>query len=306
MTLWKERNDFEGYYRDTLQPELERMEVLRRRLVGMSVGAVVIFGVCIVVVLGIGIPALWVFLFFPFVFFTTYVANEARLFKASFKPTIVKLVLGYFGEEFHYVFNGYIHKNIFVRSKIFGDSLPYYRGEDLIKGKVGNTAFELCELDVRDLSPIDGNLRTVFRGSFFHAELPEPFVGRILMIPDEDQPHLMRTLKEMTRVGGFRVPVGNVRFESKFNTYADSATSVYNLLSDKVYEHIVDFREVANKKMYISILDSHIYIALSQPKDMLEPRLLSSNVDFELIREFYEDIDLLLRLVDDFDLNNFS
>ncbi|MCB0619636.1 MAG: DUF3137 domain-containing protein, partial [Saprospiraceae bacterium] len=46
------------------------------------------------------------------------------------------------------------------------------------------------------------------------------------------------------------------------------------------------------------------YIAITEQKDILEPFVFRSNVSFELVREFFEDIQLLMRIVEDIDANN--
>ena len=56
--------------------------------------------------------------------------------------------------------------------------------------------------------------------------------------------------------------------------------------------------------MYLSFIQNAIYVAVSQEKDLLEPALWQSNMSFDLIREFYEDITLLLSIVLDVDANN--
>jgi hypothetical protein len=53
--------------------------------------------------------------------------------------------------------------------------------------------------------------------------------------------------------------------------------------------------------MYFSFQGNQIYMAVTEQKDILEPKLFQSNVSFELIREFFEDIHLLLEIVEDFE-----
>jgi len=55
------------------------------------------------------------------------------------------------------------------------------------------------------------------------------------------------------------------------------------------------------KTLFLSFQDRKIYAALAEPKDILEPYIFQSNVSFELIREFFSDIQLLLKIIEDFD-----
>jgi hypothetical protein len=56
--------------------------------------------------------------------------------------------------------------------------------------------------------------------------------------------------------------------------------------------------------LYISFIKNEIYIAITEPDDILEPYVFRSNVSFELIYEFYEEIDLLMSMLEDFDNAN--
>ena len=58
------------------------------------------------------------------------------------------------------------------------------------------------------------------------------------------------------------------------------------------------------KEIYFSIIGDKIYLALSQDKDLLEPTLLRSNVSYEVVREFYDDLRILLDVVLDVDAMN--
>ena len=58
------------------------------------------------------------------------------------------------------------------------------------------------------------------------------------------------------------------------------------------------------KEIYISFIEKEIYIGITEPKDILEPFILRSNVSFELVREFFEDIEMIMNIVEYFDANN--
>jgi hypothetical protein len=58
------------------------------------------------------------------------------------------------------------------------------------------------------------------------------------------------------------------------------------------------------KEIYISIIGDKIYLALTQDKNLLEPSLFQSNVSFDIVREFYEDLRILLDVVLDVDAMN--
>ena len=52
------------------------------------------------------------------------------------------------------------------------------------------------------------------------------------------------------------------------------------------------------------VVGDKIYIALTQDRDLLEPSLWTSNVSYPLVREFYDDLRILLDLVRHVDVMN--
>jgi len=65
-----------------------------------------------------------------------------------------------------------------------------------------------------------------------------------------------------------------------------------------------NYRKKTDNELYVSFLKDEVYIAVTEPDDILEPYVFRSNVSFELIYEFYEEIDLLMNMLEDFDNAN--
>jgi hypothetical protein len=63
-----------------------------------------------------------------------------------------------------------------------------------------------------------------------------------------------------------------------------------------------DYRRETGKKLHIAFADDHFYAAIDEPYNLLEPNLWTSNARFELMVEFYRDLRLLTRLVEEFEL----
>ena len=50
-------------------------------------------------------------------------------------------------------------------------------------------------------------------------------------------------------------------------------------------------------EIQMSIFQENCYVAIDNDNDILEPRVFQSNVSYELVREFYEDIYVALQIV---------
>jgi hypothetical protein len=130
------------------------------------------------------------------------------------------------------------------------------------------------------------------------------------MLPDAYRKYLNRSEKAFHLLGGRRVRRNLLpEFEAFFDTYATPDARVQDTLSPDMQRVILQFRQQyqslnRKKEIYLSIIGDNIYIALTQDRNLLEPSIFQSNVSFEVIREFYEDIALLLAVVGDVDVMN--
>lgn len=238
----------------------------------------------------------------PVTIYITFLIYQIRQFITQFKPRIVNLILEFIEvSDFEYHAKKSFPKKDFLASRIFSSSAPSYEGEDYIKGRLRDVEFEMGELYVKEFSKVRSRLNYVFRGIMLKATFENRLKGRIYILPEEFEQYLTRSIKHFTREGAHPVELGLEEFEEVFMVYATPKAPVHQLLSPEVQQMLLDSRREVGKEIYISCIDSDIYIAVTEDKDILEPYIFQSNVSFELVREFYEDLRLLLSIIEDFD-----
>ncbi|MEM7101992.1 MAG: DUF3137 domain-containing protein [Bacteroidota bacterium] len=288
------------FYNASLHKVLIKLDRKRKTMIVLFLLSIFLFIGIGVIVVKTSMPALSLFAWIPLVAYGTFLFARIRKFKAAFKPPVVSLILDFFNKDIKYDMKNKVPKDRFLGSELFVTSAPYYRGEDYFTGKIGNVHFEMSELDVRQPSRVLSEMEQVFRGIFFHANFPEPFKGKILILPREDKQYLMRTIKGITRKGGYQVKAPIEEFEQEFITYANPDVATSNILSQGIFETILKYQKKIDKKIFVAFNESHFYLAIDEPKDILEPNIFRSNVNFHLIRDFYEDISDLMHIVEDF------
>ena len=255
----------------------------------------------------LNVLAFTLFMTMPVAFYFVYLSYLLQRFRIDFKPKIVDLLLDFIDDlpniqELHYDAKGTIDKQIFIDSKIFSTSAPSYKSEDVISGKIGELDFRMGEVNVREFSKARSRLNYVFSGVFLHTQSNLKLRGAVLMLPSEFWEYLSATIRGITRIGGKKIEKKyNQNFEEAFMVYATPNAYLENLLSTDMQDILVAYRQKTKKKIYISFIGKEIYIAITEPKDILEPYLFKSVVSFELVREFFEDILLLINIVADFD-----
>lgn len=308
-------HNFRLFYNQSIYPELQHLELRRRRLLRLlMLSALLLLGVLALQVY-VQILVVTLVLLVPVGLWISYLAFRVQVYYQEFKPRIVHLILDFIDNDinsgaFSYHPKGFIEKSRFLESKIFTHA-DEYKGEDLIRGQIREMPFELCELRVREFSPTRRQVDYVFQGVFLIGDFYRTDMrGSILMLPDAYRKYLSRSEKAFHLLGGRRVRRNLLpEFEAFFDTYATPDARVQDTLSPDMQRVILQFRQQyqnlnRKKEIYLSIIGDNIYIALTQDRNLLEPSIFQSNVSFEVIREFYEDIALLLAVVGDVDVMN--
>lgn len=307
--------DFRQFYNQSIHPELLYLERKRLRLLRLcAVGGVMILGVFALQIY-FDVFALTLILGLSAGFGAVFLALRIQTYYTEFKPRIVELILDYIDNEVNFSFEGFdpkggIPAERFLASKIF-PTAEIYHAEDLIKGQIRETPIELCELRVREISPVRNRLDRVFVGLFLVGDYRrQDMKGAILALPDSYRKYLSRSERAFHLMGARRVRNNLLpEFEALFDTYATPDTRISDVLSADLQRSILQFLQRfqamnRQKDIYFSIIRDKIYIALTQDKNLLEPSLLSSNVRYETVLEFYEDLRIALDLALEVDAMN--
>lgn len=233
-----------------------------------------------------------------------YAEKQIRVFQSRNK--VLKKRMGeQLKAKLIYQYNHKIAQSTFRESGIFNLTPTIYEGEDYISGYIGTATFEMSELNVARLSPVRAIYETIFRGIFFKANFfYDVGGGLIVFIPQEEKQELSETIRGITSRGGQRIHLPTQEFNDAFVAYAESGVDVNSLLSQNAFKTIMDYKKRSGKKIYVSFYNGYVNIAITESKDILEPKILKSNANFKLIREYFEDILLIMSIVEDFDLNH--
>ncbi len=303
--------EFRLFYNQTIAPELLRLERERMRLVSLLAVSVFILGVVFAFEFYLNILALTLILSIPTGIFVVYLITRIDEFRRKFKPKVVRLILDFIDDGLNfdpenplqYDYKGFISRETFFASRLFDTPAQEFTGEDRIEGKVGEMFFELSELRVGEISVLRSHVNAVFNGVFLHSVFNEPTSGELIVWPRRRLQFLTRSIRAFTFKGGKNKDkeILHEPFREMFMTYAKEDTPVHHILTQPMQEALANFVHDTGKELYFSILDNDIYIGLWNEKDLLEPYILRSNLSFERVREFFDDIHSLLYLVEVFD-----
>lgn len=294
---------FRRYYNDYLHGKLMGFELERRKLLFLMFLGLVLLAVATIFVLLLEMFALSIFVLIPWVLVLRYYQYRAKLFEAGFKPIVISALLEFMEHNLTYHHKDYISKDTFLRSGIFPINPDLYYGEDYIMGKIGEVFFEMSELEIYHPSDIKGKLEKWFKGVFFHANFHTDFKGRMVLIPRPDWQKFIPVIKDFTKYGGFELKnSGDAEFDKEFLIYVDKGVHYKEILTPELIHIVNEYHLRSGKKVYASFHNSHFYMGINEPKNLLQASLWHSNLNFELIAAYYQELTVFTDIVKDFDI----
>ena len=303
----KNIEDIKAFYEARLLPELKALEEKRLK----TLNKVILAGVFI------GIPAA-AFSFYmrhamPLIFgaviFLVAMKYLSSDYVFDFKSAVIEKIVNFVDSNLKYSKTGYIPRGDFLLSSIFRQYPDRYSGDDLVSGKIGDTAVRFSELHAeyvtRD-SKGRTQYHTIFKGLFFIADFNKKFNGLTVVLPDVAERlfgHVGAMLQSCKKGRGELVKLEDPEFERLFVVYGTDQIEARYILSTSLMERIVDFQKKHNRRLYISFIGNKIFMAVSYARDLFEPRLFRTILDFEPIRMYFEDLYLAAGIVEDLNLN---
>lgn len=307
----KRLEDFRIFYNHTIYPELKRMEKKRNRLILLLIISGLLCIILFIIAQVLHIFSLSLLVILLEIFYALFLVHKIRKYVLTFKPRIMNLILDFIDDSINYGTLSYdakggITKKTFLSSKIFFPRATSYESEDYIKGNIGSISFELAETRVTEFSRVKNTQDWVFDGVFMKAKLQLPIKGSLLIIPREEKPYLSKTIKHWMGSGHVKVHglIRNKTFRNIFETFANKKSNPMQFLTEGLQESIIKYTTEHEKLFYLSYNNGTIYLAVSEEKDILEPNLFKSNLKFSLIKEFYQDVYILLQILEDLDLHH--
>ena len=311
----KTLEDFTDFYNTTLLADLNTLEQERRqiafKLTCVIVAILCIVGVCLLMFKAnsrVAAP----FLFIPIILciITGVVVCHflTKGYVARFKSLVIQKIVRFIDENLNYDADEYIDNTTFMLSKIFTTKPNRYKGDDLVWGKTGATKIKFSEIKAEHESGTGKNRRryTIFKGLFFIGDFNKHFTCETVVLPDTAEKlfgHFGQKLQSINIFRGQLIKLEDPEFESHFVVYGDDQIQARYILSTSLMERIIEFKKKSGRKIYLSFVGSKVFVAVSYTKSLFEPRLFRTLLDFEPVREYFEDLQLAIGIVDDLNLN---
>ena len=308
--------DFKDFYETKLLPDLKMLDKERKQ-VDRRVIIVAVVAFVFIIAEGKFIPSsaggvTGILQVTTGAFAFIIVGLISKKFKLGFKNKVIARITGFVDESLTYQPEGSVPTSKFLKSAILRISCDSFKGEDHIHGTLEKTDIEFSEVvaKYRTSSGSGSNQKqkytTYFKGIFFIADFNKHFKTRTLVLPDTAEKlfgKFGQKLQSMSFSRGELVKLEDPEFEKEFCVYGDDQVEARYILSTSLMRRILDFKNKWKTKIYLSFVDSKVYIAISLNKNLFETRLFRTIVDYSFIEENVKYLILLIEIVEDLNLN---
>jgi len=334
----KHIRDIRDYYYEDLLLDLRYLERLRKlnlKILRKIAIYMLIMFVITFMILEVILYKLWLFIIAVsmIMFWLFFYKKVSRNYVKEFREVILHRVIGFVDPALKYKRKNRISKKAFMESKIIKREPDRFTAKGYVSGIIGRTQIDFAEIVAeyekgksdnytkrqkkRRLSQniyIDSTYDSMFDGMFFIADCDKQFKGVAVLLPDTmDDEDLIGSLAVNIQSMNFdedmemkRLPVEEDKaddFSKYYVLYGDSELDTEHIFSDKLIRKMVEFKQKTKRRIFISSLNTRIYVAISYRPDESATRIFSNIVDFKVIREYVQTIQLAFDIIQDFNLN---
>lgn len=322
----KSLSEFKQYCQDNLLEQLKKLETNRKRtlwtiFISGIVCLIVTWCFCQIILNYFRVDNSTTFylacLACPLSIWVVFCRSCIQVYGLGFKRNVIEKIISFIGDEqLNYASHLFLEDKrqailAFTRSQIFRDELEEpdsLEQEDCVYGTIGKTEIFFSEMFVEKtkgshLNEFEMEDRAgkslIFHGLFFEAKFAKNFLSRTFIVPNNFQ----------TKVGlsnnwqGESIELEDPDFARMFRVYGDSQVESRYILSTSLMGRLVDFKRKAKRKVYLSFVDGFLYIAIPYRHHLFEPKLFQSMVSFQPLKEYFQDLQLMIGIVEDLNLN---
>jgi len=242
----------------------------------------------------------------------TYIYKKlSSNFVEDFKNNIIGPLIKNIGPNLNYLKNKHVKQNLFERSKIFTSNIDKYEGNDYVYGQVDGVKIELSDICAQKKYQDDNNRKsweTIFEGIFIIAAFNKEFKSNTVILPDHAQNVFGSVVGNWLQANNVSrdslTKLDDPEFEKEFVVYSQDQIEARYILTHSFMRRILEFQKKSKQKIHISFIKNHIHIAISYNKDLFEPSIFRSLLEYKISMEYVQTLHLCLGVVEELKLNH--
>jgi len=305
------------YYYESMYPLLKALEekrlgiiaTLKKAAFALICTAILLFFFLTRTELLIPLHAFLISFMSGFLIFMVIYRHESAGYGTLFKDIVIEKMIHFIDPSLLYSKMSCIPEHAFKQSELFVESYDQFVGSDLVSGAIDGVDVHFCDLHVKKKVRDNDDKEswdTLFQGLFFVAEFNKSFHAKTVVLPDVAERNfgvLGSWMQGVSQQRGALIKLDHVEFEKVFVVYGSDQIESRYILSHALMEKIVQFHQKIQKPLYLSFVDSKMYLALYYTKPLFEPILTRSVLEFNGIKEYFELLVMITGIVTEFKLN---
>jgi hypothetical protein len=312
----KKLGELTDFFYNELHPDLQVLEKERKALASKLVVIAIFIGL-----LAIGITYLIINhsthhteadiapLFLGAALFTGVKKWMSKSYARGFKNKIIHPLIKQIHADLRYAKDQVIAQSYFERSKLFRKSIDRYQGNDLVSGKIDDVQIRFSDVhaEYKTRSKNKTNWHTIFQGLFIVADFNKHFKGQTIILPDKAEKlfgKMIGSWLQRNNIGQEAlIKMDDPEFEKHFVVYGNDQIESRYILTHAMMKRILDFKKRSSVPLHVSFTHNQIYLALAYNKDLFEPTIFSSLLEYKLIKEYISTLQLAIGIIHELKLN---
>ena len=311
----KNKSELSDFYYESLYPILKRLDddrqQLKYRIIVLIALFSLVYAVLFYIILSITDISSDAFIGLIIIYFALIVFMYKYFIKdytKDFKDTIIRPLIVALGPKLSYSPNTHVPLLLFNRSEIF--SYPdKINGNDFVKGNIDDIPIQFSDLHAQKrIENDDGSSwSTLFRGLFIVAEFNKNFKGKTIILPDTAQSTFGDIIGNWLQSNNLSrdelVKMDNPEFEKEFVVYSSDQIEARYILSPHLMEKLLELKKRSDHPIYFSFVGDHIHIAIYYNKDLFEPTVFKSLLEYKVAMDYVDTMHMTTGIIQELKLN---
>ncbi len=310
----KSTSELTDYYYNVLHGDLLELEDERKKIRNkIAIYIFIVIMISLIIIDSLHMfhnhqihSGLFIIIFIAFGVSTYIYKHTIKDYVLNFKFRIIAPLIKAIDENLQYRASSHLSSHLFDRSELFKRTHDRYSGNDLVKGSIDDIPLQFSDVHAEyktKNSKGGSQWHTIFQGLFIVADFNKHFKGTTLILPDTFGSLIGGWLQSQNSSYGELMKMDDPEFEKHFVVYGSDPIEARYLLTPSMMKRIVDFKNRSKQELYISFKSEQIHIAIAYNKDLFEPSVFSSLLDYKSAMEYIKTLHLAVGIVQELKLN---
>ena len=233
-----------------------------------------------------------------------------KTYTHAFKTTIISPLIEAIDPHLSYTPDAHIMQACFDHSHLFPHSIDRYSGSDYVQGTIEEIPLDFSTVHAQyRTKDSKGNTQwhTLFHGIFLVTAFPKLFHSRTIILPDQAEKFFG------SLIGGWLqshntsrddlIRMDDPEFEKMFVVYGKDPIEAHYLLTHTMMQRMVTFQKKMRYPLYFSFIDNRIYVAIKSNKELFEPSIFTSLLEYQQVMDYISMLRHTIGLIEELKLN---